>query len=255
MTLKFSDHQHRYWLDGRPIPGVTTLIKGGLPAPALMYWSARTVAEYVADHDADVQQLRGMGRGPMVAALKEVPWQRRNSAAVRGTDVHTLAERLVAGEQVDVPDHLAGHVEACVRFLDEWQPKPLVTEVAVAHRTHWWAGRLDLIAEMPDGRNALLDWKTAASGIWPETAFQLAAYCHAEFYAPEPDAETPLPQIDWCAAVHLRAEGYDVIPVRADDEVYKQFRHIAYVATAAKAAKAHIGEALPIPDSQTAGAA
>ncbi len=252
MTLKFAEKTHRYWLDGKPIPGVTTLIKGGLPAPALVYWSARTVAEYVADHDAEVEQLRGMGRGPMVAALKEVPWTQRDRAGIRGTEVHALAERLVAGEQVDVPDHLAGHVESCVRFLDTWQPEPLVVEKPVAHRAHWWAGRLDLIARMPDGRTALLDWKTA-TGIYPETAFQLAAYSHAEFYAPDPDSETPLPSIDWCAAVHLRDDGYDVVPVRADDHVYKQYRHIAYVAQAAKSAREHVGQPLPLPE--TAGAA
>jgi hypothetical protein len=50
VTLKFSEKAHRYWCDGKPIPGVTTLIKGGLPAPALVYWSARSVAEYVADN-------------------------------------------------------------------------------------------------------------------------------------------------------------------------------------------------------------
>lgn len=247
MTLKFSPGNHQYWLDGKRIPGVTTLIKGGLPAPTLMYWSARSVAEYVADHDAEVEQLRGMGRGPMVAALKEVPWSQRDKAGVKGTEVHALAEQLVAGLEVDVPDHLAGHVESCVRFLDEWRPEPLIVEKSVAHRTHWWAGRPDLIARMPDGRTALLDWKTAESGIWPETAFQLAAYSHAEFYAPEPDIEEPLPHIDWCAAVHLRADGYSVVPVQADETVYKQFRHIAFVATCAKTAKTLVGEPLPTP--------
>jgi hypothetical protein len=28
----------------------------------------------------------------MVAALKEIPWQKRDEAAIRGTDVHALAE-------------------------------------------------------------------------------------------------------------------------------------------------------------------
>lgn len=255
MTLKFSPGNHQYWLDGKRVPGVTTLIKGGLPAPALTYWAARTVAEYVADHEAEIEQLRNMGRGPMVAALKETPWSARDKAGVKGTEVHALAEQLVAGNEVEVPDHLVGHVESCVRFLDEWRPTPLVVEKSVAHRTHWWAGRPDLIAQMPDGRIALLDWKTAASGIFAETAFQLAAYRHAEFYAPEPETEEPLPPIDWCAAVHLRADGYSVIPVKADTETYKQFRHIAFVATVAKTAKELIGEPLPTPDHAQSGTA
>jgi len=249
MTLKFAEKTHRYHLDGKPIQGVTTLIKGGLPAPQLTYWAAKSVAEFVADHDAEIEMMRGLPRQAMVAALKETPWAARDKAGVRGTDVHALAERLVAGLEVEVPEHLAGHVEACVRFLDEWQPEPLVVEKPVAHRTHWWAGKPDLIARLPDGRTALLDWKTAASGIYAETAFQLAAYSHAEFYAPDPETEVSLPQIDWCAAVHLTADGYEVVPVKADDEVYAQFRHLAHVARFAKAAKEYVGEPLPRPGS------
>ena len=64
MTLKFSPKAHRYWLDGKPIPGVTTLIGKGLPKPALPNWAARTVAEYVVDNPEQVDQLRSLGRGP-----------------------------------------------------------------------------------------------------------------------------------------------------------------------------------------------
>lgn len=243
MSLKFAEKSHRYWLDGKPIPGVTSLIKGGLPAPALIYWAARSVAEYVADNDDKVEALRAMGRNSMVAALKEVPWTARDKAGARGTDVHALAEQLVAGVEVDVPEHLAGYVQACVSFLDTWRVEPLLTECSVAHRDHWWAGRFDLIARLPDGRTVLLDWKTTASGIYPETAFQLAAYSHAQFYVTDddPDIELPLPEIDHCAAVHLREDGYDVIPVVASDDTYKQFRHLAHVARIAKDMKALVG--------------
>lgn len=243
MSLKFTPSSHRYYLDGKPVPGVTSLIKGGLPAPALIYWAARTVAEYVADNDAEVETLRGMGRNSMVAALKEVPWTKRDKAGVRGTDVHTLAEQLVHGVEVDVPEHLSGYVAACVDFLDSWKVEPLIVECSVGHRAHWWAGRPDLIGRLPDGRTVLFDWKTAASGIYAETAFQLAAYSHAEFWVPDDaiDDEQPLPEIDACAAVHLRPDGYDVIPVVANDEVYKQFRHIAQVSRISKDMKSLVG--------------
>jgi hypothetical protein len=235
--LVFYEKSHRYKLDGKWVPGVTTLIKGGLPNDALKYWSAKCVAEYVAEHEATVEQLYRMGRGPMVQALKEVPWQKRDDAAVRGTDVHALAERLVSGEKVGVPEHLSGYVDACVAFLDEWQPAPLVVERPLAHRAHWWAGKPDLFASLPDGRVILWDYKTAASGIWPETAFQLAAYAHAEFYVDEDGEEQPVPPVDLCAAVWLRPDGYDVIPLKADDDTYREFRHIAFVSAAAKRAK------------------
>jgi hypothetical protein len=248
MTLKFNAKTHRYWLDGKPVPGVTSLIKGGLPAPALVYWAARTVAEYVADNGEAVEQLRTMGRNSMVAALKETPWTARDTAGIRGTDVHALAERLVWGEEVETPEHIAGHVEACARFLDLWKPKGLVVEKSVGHRAHWWAGRPDLLAELPDGRVALFDWKTA-KGIYPETAYQLAAYSHAEFWVEDDETtEHPLPKVDFCAAVHIREDGFDVIPVDGSDATYKHFRHIAFVAGAAKNNKELVGAPLAGPD-------
>jgi hypothetical protein len=256
MSLQFYEASHRYKLDGKWVPGVTTLIKEGLPSPALMYWSARSVAEWVADHEEDVDALRRMGRGPMVQALKEVPWQKRDDASVRGTEVHALAEKLVHGESVDVPEHLAGYVQACVDFLDEWKPTPLVVERPLAHREHWWAGKPDLFASLPDGRVILWDYKTSASGIWPETAFQLSAYSHAEFYLAEDGTERPIPIADLCCAVWLQPDEYKVIPVKADDDVYAEFRHIARVSRAAKRAKGskteigYVGLPLEAPGSE-----
>jgi hypothetical protein len=235
--LVFYEKSHRYKLDGKWVPGVTTLIKGGFPAPALMYWSARSVAEYVADNAEDVEALRRMGRGPMVQALKEVPWEKRDVAAVRGTDVHDLAEKMIAGAVVEVPDEITGYVEAAARFMDEWGIEPLIVERPVAHRAHWWAGTGDVFARCADGRLGYFDYKTGESGIWPETAFQAAAYTHAEFWLDAEGNEQPLPTVDFAAAVWLRPDEYQVIPVRADDAVYREFRHIAFVAEAAKRAK------------------
>jgi hypothetical protein len=235
---------HGYKLDGAKVEGVTTLLSKGLPKPGLPYWSAKSVAEYVTDVDqSTLDALRTLGRDGMVKALKGIPWEQRDSAAVRGTEVHHLAEKLSKGDEVDVPDHLAGHVESCVRFLDEWRPAPVVTEVSVASRRWRYAGTLDLVADLPDGRRALMDYKTSASGIWPETALQLSAYRHADFFLGEDGSEIPMSVLDInCAyAVHLRADGYDVIPVDTTCAkvegcccgtvpVFDTFLHIAYVA-------------------------
>ena len=248
MTLKFSPGNHQYRLDGKAVPSVTGLIKGGLPSPALMYWSARTVAEFVADNRDQVESLWQMGRGSVVAALKETPWTKSGLAAAKGTEVHTYAEQLAAGVAVDVPEHLIGYVESCARFLDEWDPTPILTECSVGNRTHWWAGRLDMVAGFDDRGVGIIDWKTG-KGIYPEVALQLSAYSHAEFYVldEDPTTEFPMPDIDWAAAVHLREDGYDVVPVDASDATYKVFRHVALVAKHAKTAKSLLGEPLSAP--------
>jgi hypothetical protein len=253
VTLKFAEKTHRYWLDGKPIPGVTTLIKGGLPAPALTYWSARTVAEYVADNPEHVEQLRQMGRGPMVAALKETPWQKRDEAGVRGTDVHTLAEELVHGREVVVPEHLADHVEGYVRWLDQWQPVAVLTERSCANATNWYAGRFDFIGDI-GGTRWCLDWKTS-SGVYGETAMQTDAYRNAEFYveADAPDVHLPMPEgIERLGVVHITAAGTQLYPLDSTGAPFKDFLHAAWIARRAKDIKAYIGQPLDAPEGITA---
>lgn len=251
--LKFAPKTHRYWLDGKPIPGVTGLIKGGLPAPALTYWSARTVAEYVADNAEHVEQLRTMGRAPMVAALKETPWQQRDEAAVRGTDVHDIAERLVHGDEVAVPEHLADHVEGYVRWLDTWQPTPVLTERSCANATNWYAGRFDFIGDI-GGVRWLLDWKTS-KGVYGETAMQCDAYRNAEFYVDEDDPATHLPMpegIERLGVVHITAGGTQLHPLESSGAAYKDFLHCAWIARRADAIKGYVGQPLEVPEGITA---
>lgn len=236
--LVFYEKSHRYRLDGAWVPGVTTIIGNGMPKKALMYWSARTVAEFVADNRADVERFWDLGRGPMVAALKETPWQKRDTAAVRGTDVHDLAEKLLHGEEVDVPEHLSGYVTSCVDFLDDWGLVPDLTERPCASRRWRHAGKFDFIGKVRDGRTLIGDWKTTASGIWPETCLQLAAYRYSEFYIDDDGTETDVPQVDGAIGVHLRDDGYSVYEMRADYDTYKAFLHVAYVARIAGEMKA-----------------
>lgn len=259
MTLKFSPTAHRYWLDGKPIPGVTTLIGKGLPKPALPYWAAKSVAEFVADNPEGVEAFRATGRGPMVAALKEIPWQRRDEAAVRGTDVHAIAERVIKGEAVEVPEHLAGHVEGYVRWLDLFDVEALHTELPVANRASWYAGTFDVILRFGKGpwagRVCLADNKTS-SGVYGETGLQTAAYARAEFMAPDPDTEAPLPVIDCTGVIHITDAGTTFYPLAATpdaiDTAYTVFRHVAWVAGKTDWIKGLVGDPLPEPESETA---
>ena len=225
--LKFNPGNHSYRLDGKPVPGVTTIIGKGLPKPALAYWSARTVAEYVADNPDGVDHLRAMGRGPMVAALKGIPWQRRDEAAIRGTEVHTLAEHVVHGEPVEVPEHLAPVVEGYAHFLDAHDVQPILVEARLANRAEWYAGTADLFATL-DGEPWLLDLKSG-SGIYGNFALQLAAYAKAEFYADD-DGERPIPDVAGIAAVHVTDAGSRLHRYPDMEAAWRIFRHVKYIA-------------------------
>lgn len=211
---------------GERIDGVTTILKDGKPSPALIGWGIRSVAEYAVNHWDD---LAGLPVADRIKTLKGSPYAERDEAARRGTEVHAIAERIGRGEEVDVPDELAGHVESAVRFYDEWQPRILLAEVVVYNMEHRYAGTLDFIAEFPDGRVGLCDFKTS-KGVYADTALQLAAYRNASHYLDDDGEPQPMPAVDWCGVVHVRADGYDVYELRADEHVYRRFRYVQVVA-------------------------
>lgn len=221
--LRFFDASHRYKLDGAWVPGVTTIL-GVLDKPAIPKWAAKSVAEYVAHNRAGVEHLWDMGERALVDALKAVPWEQRDKAGVRGTDVHDFAERIVNGEEIDVPDEYVGHVESCLAFMDEWAIKPVLVEAVVGNRGARYAGKLDLVADHNQGERAIFDYKTAASGIYKETAFQNAAYAFAEFHG-ENGEESPMADLGIAASygVHIRADGYDCYPLAFGPDVFAEF--------------------------------
>jgi len=251
--LRFTPGNHSYRLDSRPIPSVTTLLNKGLPKPALVYWSAKAVAEYVIDNEADVEALRRMGRGPAVAALKGVPWQARDTAAVRGTDVHALAEDLIHGREVQVPEHLAPYVDGYVKWLDLWQPEVILTEHIGANR-HWhYAGKFDAIFTLPSGERILADWKTSA-GVYGDVSCQLAAYRGMEFYVDNDGAEQPMPEVDSLAVVHITPNGTDLYRINDVEDAWKTWLHIAWVANSVDRIKGQIGDPSEPPLETTQGA-
>jgi len=245
---------HSYKIDGAKVDGVTTLINEGLPKPALTRWAAKAVAEHVADNLDAVLGMREMGRDAIIAALKEAPWTSLNKAAVRGTEVHALAEQLVHGTEVEVPEPLSGHVESYVRFLDEWKVKPVIVEAVVASRKWRYAGTTDGVFYLGGAIDpAIVDIKTSASGIFPEAAYQLAAYRYAEVFLDsgrpkEARIEQPMADlgINRGYAIWVRADGYDLIPVECGERVFKDFLHIAWTARAARTNKELVGEAVQI---------
>ena len=243
MSLKFSTGNHTYHLDRKACPGVTSLLGKGLPKPAIPYWAAKCVAEYVADYPDGVETLRGMGREPMVAALKGMPWQKRDEAAVRGTDVHAIAEQVVHGQQVDVPEHLHAHVQGYVDWLDAFKVEPVLTERSVGNRTLWYAGRFDLIADMA-GTRWMLDVKTSKA-VYGETAMQTDAYRNAEFYVEEDDPETELPLpvgIERLGVIHVTDYGTQLYPLQSDGAPFRIFKHVAYLAKNADIIKGFISD-------------
>jgi hypothetical protein len=231
---------HRYTCDGKPIQGVTTLLSGGIPKPALTYWAAREAATYVADNLEVINALPD--RESIIATVKQSPWSQRDRAAAKGTEIHELAEKSIHGEAIEIPDELDGYVQGYVKFLDLWQPEPILTERAIVNRTWWYAGTFDAIYRLPTGETILADWKSS-KGVYGETALQLALYRGAEAYLDDEGVETPMPEVDSLAVVHITPTGTDVYRVKDPAAAWKDALHAIWTAKAADRIKAQIGEA------------
>lgn len=139
----FDPVAHRYYLDGRPLAGVTEILRG-------------------------------------VGVAEDSRWFTPESRE-RGKQVHRAMELLVRG-QLDwntVDERIAGYVRAGERFCRECEVEigaaDIETERLVCSRTYRYGGKLDAILRV-FGRRSICDWKTGAVG---HAAVQTSAYLEA----------------------------------------------------------------------------
>lgn len=212
---------HSYTLDGEKLPGVTTILGDGLAKPALINWAARTVAGYAIDNWAELGEQKPSER---LKVLEKAHYADRDAAGKRGTEVHGLAEKLAKGEEVTVPDELAGHVESYVRFLDDFNPQVILAETPCVALTKLpYAGTFDLIGDFPGLGRLLCDVKTARSGVFPDNGLQLAGYRYTTHYLGADGQLHEMPIVDGCAVIHVRADGYSLVPVQAGPAEHRFF--------------------------------
>ena len=257
MIKRVNRGKNHWYVDedtGERIPGVTTILKN-LPKDALINWAASSTAEYAVDNWDTLTELAPSAR---LKKLNGARWEAKDAASNRGTQVHKLAERLVKGEEVKVPDELTGYVESYVRFLDEYDVQPVLVEAVVHSATHNYCGTLDLVADMlnpddPEQRvTAMVDIKTSRSGIFGETALQLAAYNYADHYIDiDARAEYEIPAVDMFAGVHVRADGYDVVPLEVGQLQHRQFLYLMQVAEFVATSRDLVGEPVSSPHVST----
>ena len=240
--------------DGRRVPGVTTILDGGLPKKELIGWAGNATAEGAVNNwDA----LSELPPGARMKTLQGIRYEVTNKAKNRGTQVHLYAEALVQGIEVKgVPDELRPYVENYVRFIDAWKLDPILVEVVIANYTYGFAGTLDLVADLtgPTGEREryLLDIKTGEKGIYAETALQLAAYRFAESYVDADGDEQPMPTVEHTGAIHITADDAQLIPTVSEREQLTMFRIAQKIYEYDKDKDGLILPALRLPTSSTA---
>lgn len=216
--LAFDDRRHRYTLDGKRIPSVTTIL-GALDKPGLPYWSAGLVArDAITNHDYWGQRIHN-GEDPeqVIRDLKRSPWKERDKAARRGTRIHQVLEAAAHGDPTDCPRDLLPMAQQAVDLLDREGVRTVETEARGYNRSLWYAGTIDLIATIR-GEAWLLDWKSSRS-VHETHVMQVAAYAHMDTILTIDGEEKPMPHIDRLGIIHISDESATLIDAGDPDGV------------------------------------
>ncbi len=199
-------------------PSVTSILKAGLPKPALINWAARVTAEEAM---RSLDKLKDMEFAKGVTLLSKTHERVRNTRANEGTSIHARAEAYQKGTPFrPLSAETAPYIEQFDRFLYDFRPVFLKTEQTVYSNKYRYAGTLDSEVEI-DGVRYALDIKTGKR-IYPDVALQLVAYDRADFAVVD-GVECPVIPAKKGIALNLRPDGYDAIPVRLDEEVFDAF--------------------------------
>lgn len=227
---------HGYTLDGHEIPGVTTII-GLLDKPALVGWAAEQSASYAVENWGRLSELPLMERAKQI---RNARYAKNRQATVKGNRIHAMAERLQAGEPVEVPPAVESQVQAVARFLDDWQMQPVCAETPLCNTGYRYGGTLDAVVTSPRLGTILMDWKTG-KGVYDEVALQLAAYRAADLTLAEQVTvgprggrktswvEQPMPATDGCYVAHVLTDSVELHPIDADEKVLAAFLYLREV--------------------------
>ncbi|MCP3817797.1 hypothetical protein NLX86_06505 [Streptomyces sp. A3M-1-3] len=263
---------YRDKVTGDKLRRVTTILsQGSTKGDVLSIWAANLVAETaMANLPALVSaSLRPEQRADMYDWLRRAPLRKKDERADIGSAVHRIIEADVLGQPVpaellDDPE-MAPYLHHFGRFVRQWDVTFEASEMVVGNRTAGYAGTLDyllrspLIAaefNIPASTVLMGDTKTGGEldvkGVYPEAALQMSAYRKAEVAWLRDGSTVPMPATHSTGVVlHLRPEGYRVIPVVCDDQVFAAFRIVQQAADwVSGLSKTVVGSALALSTTE-----
>ncbi|MFD7509552.1 hypothetical protein ACFV5N_09440, partial [Streptomyces sp. NPDC059853] len=262
---------------GERLRRVTTILRAGLPkGGGLMYWHGKVVAETAMERLPELvaASMDPQRQADMLAWLTRAPERARDERGDVGRAVHRLIEARVLGQPV--PQELLDDVSLrpfianFERWVADWGIEFEASEMVVANSEAGYAGTLDflfrsriisLLLDLPLATIYLGDTKTGGvldeRGVYPEAGYQMAAYRSARVGWLRDGTQVPMPEVAETGIVlHLRPEGYRVIPVDAGPSVFREFEAIHRVARGQwTTAKTIVGSALSLPSDEEMGEA
>lgn len=168
--FRFDPIKHAYYLDGKKMTGVTTIL-GILAKPALISWASKMACEYVRENLKSLDELE-----TVLEKAKNAHAQKRDKAADIGTLAHSFVETYIKTGAYTPTENaqINGMVEKFIGWAKENKVKFIDSEKVVHSVKNFYGGKFDFLCEI-DGKTYLGDYKTS-SGIYFEMFLQCAGY-------------------------------------------------------------------------------
>lgn len=216
---KTGNRRYRHPVTKAYVPSVTTVIKGGIPKPALVPWAAKMAAEHACANWLRLSQLPHQDR---IEEIKGAYKEYTEKAANLGDIVHSLIDCWSTGRPYpEWPKEAEHFVDSFIGFMAAERPEFIENEVTLWSEKYGYAGSADFIARIR-GKVILGDVKTGRR-VYPEVGLQLSALAHADFILREDGTQEPLPGIEGLAALHVRPRSWSLIPVNEAEECFNAF--------------------------------
>lgn len=172
--------RRQYTLDGAVMDSVSSIV-GTLDKPALMYWiedqASRGAVE--AERLGELQDCPPEEIMHRVKALGLGASAARDEGAARGHAIHAAFEALALNgsppNPADYPEDWRPYVQGCVRAWLALDATAVRVEHMVCNLDGGYAGRLDLIADTPEGLT-LTDYKTGRGRVYDAAHYQTRLY-------------------------------------------------------------------------------
>lgn len=181
-NLQFESKGHRYYLDGKPLTGVTTII-GILDKPQLISWAANCAVDYVENNFPTAEDLFNdpLSISRVLSEARTAWAKKRDAAGDIGTEVHQhiedYAKSKISGSEFN-PQYSCEKVQKMVERFISWAIDEKVTfllsEQKLYSERYWYAGTMDLLVEIK-GKKYIADIKTAKD-IYTSNYIQMAGY-------------------------------------------------------------------------------
>ena len=196
------------------VPAVTTIKKA---SPKDWSWtSLERAANYTHTRG---NELAGLNPTEIHTRFLEINKAGLNRAANRGSAIHQMIEDIAFGRpQMFLDDTAKLYEPAAAAFIEDHRPEWIASEFVCISRLHRYGGTADAILQI-GGATYLVDWKTRGPGkhgAYPEEAWQIAAYAHADYLITEDNGiavRRPIPKVDGGLIVSICPDGYRLYPV------------------------------------------